>query len=165
LFHVLGYFVTYNTTDQVHLTNDLAVGGASEDGLFWALFGEVTGDFTVFGEADEHVDVFFLFVGDGATCSGENVDAKSIATLLLGFIPDIAESLLIIINVFCFSDGFSEEGGGQHCVLSTRCLMGHDEAINSIQSGGGNLCQLCSLRQFLGDQGLKQLRLHKNGFR
>jgi hypothetical protein len=127
------------------LANDLAVGGASEDRLFGALFREVAGNFAVLGKANEHVDVFFLLVCDSATCSGQNVNAKSFATLLLGFISDIAESLLIIINIFCFRDGFSQESGCQYCVLPTRGLMCHDEAINSIQCCGGDLCQLCSL--------------------
>jgi hypothetical protein len=101
------------------LTNYLPVGGASEDRLFWTLFRKVTGNFAVFCEADEHVYVFFLLVGDGTTCSCEDVDAESFGTLLLGFIPDIAESLLVIINIFCLGDGFGEISGSKHCALPT----------------------------------------------
>ena len=57
------------------MANDLSVGGTSEDGLFWALLGKVAGYFAVLGEADEHVDVFLLLVGDGTTCSGEDINA------------------------------------------------------------------------------------------
>jgi hypothetical protein len=85
----------------------LAVGGASENRLLRALLGKVAGDLAVLGKADKHVDILFLFVCDGTTSGGEDVNAESFRTLLFGVIPDIAESLLVIINIFCFCDGFS----------------------------------------------------------
>lgn len=42
--------------------------------------------------------------------------------------------------------------------------MCHDETINTIQGGGGDLCELLSLGEVFCDEGLKQLRLQEDGF-
>jgi hypothetical protein len=79
----------------------------------------VAGDLAILGKANEHVNVLFLLIGDGTTSGGKDVDAESFRTLLFGVIPDIAESLLIIINIFCFCDGFSKISGSKYRIRST----------------------------------------------
>ena len=102
-------------------------------------------DFAILGEAHKHVDVLLLLIGDSTSSGCKDIDAQSFMPLLLYFVSDIAEGLLIIVNIFCFGDTFCKESGCENWVLSTGSLMRQYETVDSIKSGGGDLGELGSL--------------------
>lgn len=74
VFHMLWYLVTNYTSSHIYLPYYLSIYGASKDWLLRMMLGNITSNFTIFSQTNEHIHIFSFFKSNCATSSTENIN-------------------------------------------------------------------------------------------
>ena len=131
-------FLSDNATGaSVHLVYNLGVDWASNDCLIRPLSCKLSCHFASFGNRQEHVHV--VFKSDLHGCWAESISGIGLSFLLNNSISHRFISSVMVIDIFCLTNSFSQLNSGLCRMRSNGSLMRQNIAVGALEHSLGDI--------------------------